>query len=425
MQDQYDNQLTTTSPTARDHYVDGLTRLLNADDGITASFQSAIDADPDLALAYCGLARYQQICGDAQSARQSADKAAALSGQVTPREAAHIAAMQLLTTGQVPKAYQLIREHLHEYPRDAMLTQTCTSVFGLIGFSGQPGREAELLAFTESLLDDYGDDPWFLCQHAFSLCETGQLDRADKLIDQSLALNPRSAHAAHIRAHVCYETGAVSDGQQFLDEWLPDYSRHAYMHCHISWHVALWALLDGNIEHFWSVVDNDVMPGAAWGPPLNVLTDAAAILQRAELAGQPAGTERWQRVSEYATEFFPRPGLAFADVHSALVHASAGRGEPLDTIITNARGPAGDVVKDLASGFRAIAAQDWATARDCLVRGMSDHARIGGSRAQRDLLEFALASVLLRLGESDSATMLLSLRRPVHNGRQPVAGLAN
>jgi hypothetical protein len=39
-----------------------------------------------------------------------------------------------------------------EYPRDALITQTCASIFGLIGFSGKPGREAELLAYTASLL---------------------------------------------------------------------------------------------------------------------------------------------------------------------------------------------------------------------------------------------------------------------------------
>ena len=37
-------------------------------------------------------------------------------------------------------------------PRDAMIAQMNTSVFGLIGFSGKAGREADLLEFTSKLL---------------------------------------------------------------------------------------------------------------------------------------------------------------------------------------------------------------------------------------------------------------------------------
>ncbi|HBM87155.1 MAG TPA: tetratricopeptide repeat protein 38 family protein, partial [Rhodobiaceae bacterium] len=46
----------------------------------------------------------------------------------------------------------------------------------------------------------------------------------------------------------------------------------------------------------------------------------------------------------------------------------------------------------------------------------SDHARIGGSRAQRDLIELAMASALARQGKSDEAAMLLHCRRPIALG---------
>jgi hypothetical protein len=270
----------------------------------------------------------------------------------------------------------------------------------------------------------YEGDWWLLCQHAFSLCETGQLDRAGKLVDESLRLKPRCAHAAHVRAHVYYEAGEIDHGAQFLDDWLPGFTREAYLHCHISWHVALWALQQGKTEKFWQVVNDAVMPDGAWGPPLNVLTDAAAILYRADLAGESVPPAMWQTLSEYASRYFPKPGLAFADVHAAICHAMAGNGEALERIISDARGPAADVVSALASGFRALAAQDWQQASQHLVAGMTDHARIGGSRAQRDLLEFGLVSALLRQGAGDYAGMMLSLRRPVHDTANPVSGLA-
>ena len=44
---------------------------------------------------------------------------------------------------------------------------------------------------------------------------------------------------------------------------------------------------------------------------------------------------------------------------------------------------------------------------------MADHARIGGSRAQRDLLELALLTALLRQGRAEEARHITALRRPV------------
>ncbi len=43
---------------------------------------------------------------------------------------------------------------------------------------------------------------------------------------------------------------------------------------------------------------------------------------------------------------------------------------------------------------------------------MSQHERLGGSRAQRDLIELALVDCLSRQGKSDEAKRLLPIRRP-------------
>ena len=58
-----------------------------------------------------------------------------------------------------------------------------------------------------------------------------------------------------------------------------------------------------------------------------------------------------------------------------------------------------------------------------LAPWMAAHERIGGSRAQRDLLEFALLGALLRSGRTEEAHRLLILRRPVHAAAPPLAGL--
>jgi hypothetical protein len=428
LQDRYGNALSTTSTAARDAYVDGIDRFLAAQSGAEEAFEAAVAADPDFALGQIGLARIRQAMGQGHDVAGPTGRAKALAGGLNGREAAHVNALGLLVSGQGPAAYKAIRAHLLDHPRDALVAQTCTGVFGLIGFSGQPGREAEQLAFTAALAPQYGDDWWFLCQHAFSQVEAGQTGPATATIERSMELNPRNAHGAHIRSHVYYEAGETEAGYGYIADWVRGYDKAGQLHCHISWHIALWALEQGDVETMWRVYDADVAPASggsagAWGPPVNVLTDAAALLYRAELAGVEVPAERWQAVSDYAARMFANPAIAFADVHAALAHAMAGNGEAVEKIAAEAKGPAADIVRELAEAFGAMAAGNWSEAEAHFARTMSTHERIGGSRAQRDLLEYALLNALLKQGKAEEARLLLSTRRPLKVASRAVKGL--
>ena len=62
------------------------------------------------------------------------------------------------------------------------------------------------------------------------------------------------------------------------------------------------------------------------------------------MAGEARDPELWRELSDYATQWFPSPGIAFADVHGALAHAFAGNADALAKIVDGAKGPAKDVV---------------------------------------------------------------------------------
>lgn len=421
--DRYGNELTTRSVAAQDAYIEAVDRFLAADGGVEHAFERSIAADDGFALAHLGLARFRHAQGNPTEAKRALGAARELAGGVTDREAGQINALGLLIEGKAAEAYKAIRTHLADHPRDAMATQTCTTVFGLIGFSGQPGREAEQLAFTTELAPHYGDDWWFLSQHAFSQIEVGQIGPAEASIERSLEGNPRSAQGAHIRSHIYYENGEQEAGYRYLSDWRRDYDKTGLLHCHVSWHVALWALEQGELEEMWRLIDTDISPGAAIGPPLVVLCDSAAALYRASLMGVDIAPERWNTVCEYASKYFPNTGVAFGDVHAALAYAMAGDREALDRIISDAKGPAGDVVRDLAEAFGAIAQEGWAEAETHLTNAMSDHARIGGSKAQRDLIEFAMTVTLLKQGRAEEARRLLAIRRPVISPDKVVMGM--
>lgn len=424
LKDRYDLPISTTSEVAREAYIDGIDRLLAADTGAEEALRRAVEADDGFALGHAGRARAWQTLARGAEAVAAMARAKELSGGVSPREQGHIAMLSHLVGGDGAAAHAAALSHLDEFPRDAVIVQPLSSVFGLIGFSGLAGREAEQLAFMNRLAPHYGDDWWFTTQFAFSQVEVGQIERAEQTIESVRDKCPRSANWAHIRSHIHYEAGETEAGLGFLREWLPDYGREGPLHCHLSWHVALWCLERGDTDTAWSTIDDSVRPGVAWGPPLNVLTDTASFLHRAELAGGPRQPERWREVSDYASRFFPKPGIAFADFHAALAHAMTGEAELLAKLIKEPTGPAGEAVSAVSSALQAFARQEWSGCIAALSPFMASHERLGGSRAQRDLVEFTLVAALLRAGRADDARLMLATRRPLKAPTQPVAGLA-
>ena len=428
--DRFGLPITTNSSEARDAYIAGVDGVLSAAAGERNHLARAIAADPDFALAHVALARARFIVGDAAGAREAIARARALAGATTPREQSHIEVLCLAMEGKPVESLAATHTHLVHHPRDAMVAAPATGVFGLIGFSGRQGREPEQVEFLEALKPHLADDWWYQSVYAFALCEAGRLDEALEQIERSMAANPANAHGAHIKAHVLYERGDDAAGLAYLDSWLPGYAREGLMHVHISWHVAMFALVRGDAGRAWNVYRAQVQPGSTWGPALNIVTDAPAFLWRAELAGQPRDPAAWHAVNEYAAKSFPKPGIAFVEVHRALSLVADGDRAGLEAYVGEieqrvaaGRAPAGTVVPRLAQGFSAFAAGDWEKAIAVLEPASVETVRIGGSRAQRDLVENTLLAAYLKAGRTDDARRRIAARTDRHPS-VPVAGLA-
>jgi len=360
-------------------------------------------------------------------ARAAARHARGMAAALPRRERQHVAMLGLVVEGQGAAALEAARAHLREFPRDAMVLAPCTGVFGLIGFSGRQGREAEMLVLLDGLATHYGDDWWFGMAHGFAQNEAGHRETARKMIDRSMDAHPRNAHGAHVRAHVLYEAGEDAAGLAYLDEWLKDYPATAQLHCHLTWHVAIFSLGVGHIDRACRVYAGGIAPGASWGPPVNTLTDAASFLWRAELAGSPRDAARWSAVRDYAKRAFPKPGVTFCDVHSAVAYAAAGDTAALEELSRALREgdragrlAAGPVVPAIVDAFGAFARGDWEATITVLAPVFDQHVRIGGSRAQRDLVELTLLAAYLRAGRAGDARALLARR----HGRRPSVPVA-
>jgi len=422
-EDRYGMPLATSSAAARDAYVEGVDLIFSANVGATEAFDRAIAADPHFVLAHVGRARSLQLRGEAAPAREAMATAHQAANGLSERESGHLAFYDLVVKGQGDAAVAAARKHLGRFPRDAMVLAPCTSVFGLIGFSGRAGREREQVEILDWLAPHYGEDWWFGCQHAFALDEVGERDAARAKIERAMQRQPRNAHGAHIRAHVYYEDGEQAASGRYLQEWMRGYPSEAQLHCHLSWHAALCALEAGRIDEAWRIYAAAIAPGGAWGPPINVLTDAAAFLWRAELAGHARVPARWQAVHAYAHQKFPRAGVAFADVHVLLAVADRqARLAELEQMRAEGRLPSGPLVPALAAAFLAFERKDWAGTIAAIEPVLAEHERIGGSRAQRDLVEFTLLSAYAHAGRRGEVARYLAARR-TGPGALPVAGL--
>jgi hypothetical protein len=245
-----------------------------------------------------------------------------------------------------------------------------------------------------------------------------------QLMEKALNLNPRNANAAHFFAHILYEENEVSAGREYLNAWMPNYDRRSLLYGHLSWHQALWALHVGDANAMWKIVDASVSHQNSSSLPINAITDTASIYYRAELAGYDVSFERWFKLSEYAAEKFPKMGQSFVDLHAAMAHAMAENNEQLSKLIHGKNGFAGDIIPPVAKAWRAIAKKKWIEAIEEIQVAVTEFERFGGSRAQRDLLEFTYVNLLIRTGRKAAAQKFLLERRPKLYEKAPIKALS-
>ena len=427
MKDRYGLSVSTQSAAAHDAYLHAVDNLLCAGPDLCAGFEKAVLLDSGFALAEIALGRCHAIYGRGAEARAAAERAVDKVSGASRREVQHVNALTLLLHGQSAAALTAIQQHVAEFPRDALVLQPALGAFGLIGFSGWLDRERELLTFMDSLSPHYGDDWWFNSVYAFAEVDcdrdSDRMARAEKRAEKSLQQMPHNANAAHACAHVYYESEQHETGAAFLHQWLATHDKPMLLRGHLSWHVALLELARGNGHAAWATYDREIAPLLAGlgppTPPLNVLTDAASFLWRAELSGESQRDADWVALSDFCVQRFARVGLPYADFHVAMVHARAGRNDAAEALHKALVQWAGDapellvraVVTGVASAMDAYAREDWSRAADVLETLHDQFVRLGGSRAQIDIVRRTQIAACRRAGR-EARAQALTFERP-------------
>jgi tetratricopeptide (TPR) repeat protein len=426
--DQYDLPLSTESVAARDAYVQGCELALTFYPGAIEAFDRASAADPGFAMPHAGKAQVLVRGGDVVGGRAALAAAQSFSDGISAREAGHIRFFELVFAGETHKAIVFLETHLAEWPRDALIVGIAANPNGLIGGSGQIGQKRQIAVLMDRLAPHYGDDAWFLSFHAMALSEDGRLAEAQAKIDRSLALTTKNAHGAHGYAHICYESGALEASRSFLTPWLQTYPRNGFFHGHLSWHLSLCELQAGNFETARNLYRDAITPNRHSGGPQQKLSDGAGFLWRSELAGLPRDNDAWLATYNCAKQELPRPTGGLADLHVILAQAVAGgddvsRQARSEEISRQERYLSGDFLPAVGQGIRAFERGDPAGAIAALSPLADESERIGGSRAQHDLIAFTLMRAYLDSGRLDEARDWLRRRRPGASG-VPVEGIA-
>ena len=426
--DQYDLPLSTISPAARDAYVQGSDLALTLYPGALEAFDRAIASDPGFAVAHAGKAQVLMRQGNVAAGREALATAKNVAGVLPEREASHIAFFDQVFSGRTDAAVAALHDHLMAWPRDALVVAVAGNPNGVIGASGLLGQKHQIAVLMDRLAPHYGDDPWFLAYHAMALSEDGQLAAARPKIERSVAANPTNAHGAHGFAHIFYESGEPDAARAFLSRWLARYPRDGFFHGHLSWHLSLVELQAGNWAEALRLYQDAFAIGRHSGGPQQQMSDAAAFLWRSELAGYPRDLAAWRAMYEYACTALPRPGSGLADLHVILAHAVMGddvalgaRADLMEALACEGRYPSGSYLPELSRGFVAFERGDLPAAIEALARLEGQSERIGGSRAQHDLIEFTLLKAYIDTGRLEEARRLLSARRPGASG-VPVEG---
>jgi hypothetical protein len=133
---------------------------------------------------------------------------------------------------------------------------------------------------------------------------------------------------------------------------------------------------------------------------------------------------------DLAASAFPRAGIAFSDLHVVLVEAVAGddaalavRIRQIEALARDGRYPSGLLVPAVSRGFAAFERRDFPAAIAALEPIVGELERIGGSRAQLDLVEFTLLGAYLGAGRPGDADRMLA-QRGRGSPNPPVAGPA-
>jgi tetratricopeptide (TPR) repeat protein len=395
-------------------------KLVSLSGDPVALADEAAAADPGFPLARV-LQAYLALYS---TAAEGFERARSLLGDLDPwslgageRELLHTLAAQSWANGEWERAASFLERALLHDPHDLLALKVAQDLYF---FTGQ---QPELQQVVERVLRAWParhtGSGFVAGMHAFGLEENGHLGAAEERARLALRENPTDVWAVHALAHVFEMGGFPRQGIEFLQQCTESWSS-SYFAVHLWWHLALWhldllefdealALYDGSLRGTRSIQWLDMV-------------DAASLLWRLHLFGIDV-RDRARALADDAAPALAAPVYVFNDWHAVMAAGVADDRDFCEHLIllnrdvtsgTNRRVVEGAGL-DLLEGFAAFADNDTSRAFNRLVDiGPRAHV-VGGSNAQRDVIEQTLIATAASSGNLSVAESLLverAARRP-------------
>ena len=391
-------------------YDDALGKVLRVESGAERSLRAAVAADPGFAVGYAALALLGHEGGADVDVAEALLAAHAHAARGDERERSLVHTVTARVTGTRAQGERAVRAHLAAHPRDALVLSAAVPT---IAFSGVTDIQQEAWELVEGLAPAYGQDWWYAGMLAFVRQEQGRYDEADALAGAALAVQPSSGHAVHAQTHVYYESGQHRAGLDWLDGWIRAHGRSSTHRAHFSWHAALHELSLGDVDAVRLRYQRELAPPHVSG--VRALVDSASLLWRCRVtASWPEDLPLAGLLHDVGDDLLERPGTPFTAMHAALALAAARDVGALARLRRHAAASSdrvmSDVVVTLCEALEAVVEQRWAEAVRTLRLLGPWLTQLGGSAAQREILEDTLLDALVHAGRCDEARLLLTAR---------------
>ncbi|HEY1639376.1 MAG TPA: tetratricopeptide repeat protein [Streptosporangiaceae bacterium] len=386
--------------------------------------EQAVAAAPDMALARI----YQAYLSLYGTTPEGVAEAARIVSEIEPppagsREAAHLLAARAWSAGDWTAATRALERALVLNPRDALALKVAQDLYFFLG------SRLDLRDVAARVLPAWPQDQpgWGYVQgiYAFGLEENADYRQAQTRAEAALAANPRDVWSVHALAHVYEMEGSQRAGIDFMAATLPNW-RDSYFAVHNWWHRALFGLELGEIDEVLALYDSQVRarPSREW---LDIV-DAAALLWRLALYGADVRDRATRLADDIDPLLDAAPVYIFNDWHAVMALGLAGRHDHAEHVVAASRRLVAGTNRaaaelaglTLLEGFSAFAAGRPADTLEKLIDIRQIANVVGGSHAQRDVIDLTLLAAAARAGESRLARALARERE----ARKPAAAAA-
>jgi tetratricopeptide (TPR) repeat protein len=332
----------------------------------------------------------------------------------TARENDFVQALEDWIKGSPTRATARLQSVLDAEPRDALAMKMVQGIHFMMG------RPQEMRASVEGVMAEWADHPargYLLGCHAFTLEETGEYERAERVGRKGVELAPDDAWGLHAVAHVYDMTARAGDGLQWLEGREASWTHCNNFRYHVWWHKALMHLDMGNFSEALELYDRDIRADKT--DDYRDIANAASLLSRLDLEGVDVG-HRWSELADLSEKRATDGCLAFADLHYMLSLCGGERQDAAIGLISRMSKAKSELCETqriiahpglrLARGMHAYASGEYANAWLNLRDARTDLQAIGGSHAQRDVFQRVCIEAAIRGGYLDAAEGLLSER---------------